>query len=358
MYCEQFAGAPERNLDNAAEADKILIVIPCLNERAHIASLLAQLCDDTRDLDRLIVVADGGSTDGTKSIVAAMAARESCVKVISNSRRLQSAGINLATRSFGEGRRWLVRIDAHAIYPGGYVQALINEARRTGAASVVVAMRSEGAAGFQRAVAIVQNSLLGAGGAAHRRSGKAGFVDHGHHALFDLDRFRAVGGYDESISHNEDAEFDIRLARAGGRIWLTRAVEIVYVPRASVGALFRQYVNYGRGRAATLIRHGKFPKLRQLLPAAVIPSLAGLLCAPWLPMAAAPALLWIAACLLAGAGIALRRAPRAALAAGIAALTIHLGWSIGFWLTLCTGPTKRNRSEMPLEVLSTGDAAS
>ena len=33
--------------------------------------------------------------------------------------------------------------------------------------------------------------------------------------------FRAVGGYDESFSHNEDAELDYRLRQAGYRIWMT-----------------------------------------------------------------------------------------------------------------------------------------
>ena len=44
--------------------------------------------------------------------------------------------------------------------------------------------------------------------------------------------FRAVGGYDESFSHNEDAELDLRLTREGGRIWLTDKVRIGYHPRA------------------------------------------------------------------------------------------------------------------------------
>lgn len=363
MYREQFVGASEPAANGAdadeIRADKILIVIPCLNERDHIAPLLKQLSEDTQALDRLIVVADGGSTDGTPSIVAGIASQEPCIQVIANPRRLQSAGINLAVRTFGHRRRWLIRLDAHATYPRGFVQELIAEARRTGAASVVVAMRSQGSTGFQSAVALVQNSTLGAGGAAHRRSGKAGFVDHGHHALFDLNHFCSVGGYDETISHNEDAEFDIRLAQAGGRIWLTRAVEVGYFPRATVGALFRQYVNYGRGRAATIIRHGKMPKLRQALPAAVIPALAGLLCARWLPIAAAPALIWATACLLGGLFLGIRTSPRRAIAAAIAAMTIHIGWSIGFWWALCTRSVRRRRHcELPMDLLSAGDAPS
>lgn len=357
MYREQFSERSHAaTTADAIIADRVLVVIPCLNESAHIAALLADIVKDTAGLDRLIVVADGGSTDGTVAIVAAIAASEPCVALISNPKRLQSAGVNLAVRTFGEGRQWLVRLDAHAGYPPGYVNELIAEARRTGATSVVVAMTSQGVDGFQRSVALVQNSVLGAGGSPHRRAGKAEFVDHGHHALFDLQHFVAAGGYDENISHNEDAEFDVRLVRAGGRIWLTRAVAVVYYPRSSFPALYRQYLNYGRGRAATILRHSKLPKLRQVLPAAVAPAALALLLAPWLPLAAAPALLWAALCLGAGALVGRSLGVRGATLAGLAAMTIHFGWSIGFWSQLLS-PTRKREPAFGC-ALSANDAAS
>jgi succinoglycan biosynthesis protein ExoA len=334
MYREQLACVAAPEAASAFSSNKVLIVIPCLNEQAHIGALVTAMREDTAELDRLIVVADGGSTDGTPSIVADIAARETCVRLIANRRKIQSAGVNLAVRIFGGGYQWLVRLDAHAHYPRGYVRQLIAEANRTGAASVVVAMTSQGTGGFQSAVASVQNSLLGAGGARHRRSGSAGFVDHGHHALFALKRFVAIGGYDEAVSHNEDADFDIRLARTGGKIWLTRAVEIGYFPRADLRELYRQYMNYGRGRAATIVRHRKLPKLRQVLPACVSPAIAALLYAPWDPIAAAPVAAWVALCLLFGAALGIRQGPRYATFAIAAAMIIHLAWSIGFWREL------------------------
>lgn len=342
MYREQIDAplSSEKNL--APRADETLIVIPCLNEREHIAKLLAHVQHDTAELDRLIVITDGGSTDGTADILAELAARDPGIKVIFNPKRIQSAGVNLAVRAFGEGRQWLVRLDAHAQYPAGYIRTLIAEAHRTDADSVVVAMTSRGIECFQSAVAAVQNSILGAGGAVHRRPGKAQFVDHGHHALFNLPRFLAVGGYDESASHNEDAEFDIRLARAGGRIWLTRAVEVIYFPRTTVQALYRQYVYYGRGRAATIVRHRKIPKLRQCLPAGVAPAIAASLLAPWHPIAAIPALSWATLCMLCGGGLGSKLGPRGALFAGIAAITIHTGWSIGFWWEVLSRLRRRN----------------
>ncbi len=318
-------------------SERMLVVVPCLNERAHIAKLLTDLLADSPELDLMIAVADGGSTDGTQQIVESIAAAEPRIRLIHNAKRIQSAGVNLAVREFGAGRHWLARIDAHAAYPKDFIPTLISEARRTGASSVVVAMKSEGENCFQRAAAVAQNSILGTGGAAHRRPGDEGFVDHGHHALFDLKQFEGVGGYDDTLSHNEDAELDIRLARAGGRIWLTRATEVTYFPRSDPAALYRQYVNYGRGRARTLLNHRMRPKMRQFLPACVLPTVLAVLVTPWIPLALGPAALWSAGCLLSGMVLGLRQKRRCAFASGVAAMIIHLGWSVGFWRELVFG---------------------
>ena len=85
---------------------------------------------------------------------------------------------------------------------------------RTKADSVVVSMNAEGSACLQRAAAAAQNSLLGNGGSSHRIRSDGRWVDHGHHALMTTAAFKAVGGYDEAFSHNEDAELDVRLTKA------------------------------------------------------------------------------------------------------------------------------------------------
>lgn len=313
-----------------------LIVIPCLNEEAFIGPLLSQLLSDPGLNEPLVVVADGGSTDRTLEIVAAAEARDPRVILMTNPRRLQSAGVNLAARQFGRGRTWLVRVDAHAGYPDGYVSRLIDDAVESGATSVVVAMETRGEAGFQRAAAAAQSSRLGAGGSAHRLGGVSGWVDHGHHALFRLDAFLACGGYDETFSHNEDAELDVRLARAGGRIWLTGAPPMIYHPRAAPRALWRQYLNYGRGRARTVLKHRTRLRLRQALPLAVAPAVLSALAAPlWWP-AALPALAWAVICLVYGGVLGLKRRDPWAALSGLAAMIMHLAWSAGFLLQVVT----------------------
>lgn len=315
----------------------VLIVIPCLNEAAHLPGLLEQLLRDAAQ-DDLVVVADGGSTDESRPIVERMAAEDGRLRLIANPARLQSAGVNAAVRVFGAGREYMVRVDAHARYPERYVRGLTEVARAQAADCVVVPMHTVAQTCFQRAAATAQNSRIGTGGAAHRMGGTSGWVDHGHHALMRLDRFGAVGGYDETFSHNEDAELDLRLSKAGARIWLEATLGIDYLPRRGPLPLFRQYLNYGRGRARTLRRHGQRLRPRQALPLAVLPSVVaaggGLALSALHPswaLLGVPALAWTAACLLGGVFAALSaRAGACGWLAGPVAMIMHLGWSIGF----------------------------
>lgn len=317
--------------------DKTLIIIPCLNEENYIEPLIEQLNQDTNDLNVEIIIADGGSTDETIEIAKNLESEFDHIHLLNNPKKIQSAAINLAVETYGENAEYLIRIDAHADYPSDFCQTLLEEADETKAESVVIAMETSGKSEIQEAVAYAQNSVIGNGGSAHRNAESEGkFVDHGHHALMNIKAFTDIGGYDETFTHNEDAELDKRLSDAGYKIWLTDKTYCTYYPRDNFWALFKQYKNYGYGRAKTIIKHNLKPKPRQLAPAAVLPALIiAFLFTEFSLIFALPIVFWALLCL--GYGYYLGHKadkPHVCVWSGLAAMTMHIGWSIGFWYML------------------------
>lgn len=316
-------------VDAAPSSNTVVVVIPCLNEEEHIEKTIAHFMAEQEDTVRKIVVADGGSTDRTVKIIEQCALRDSRVVLLRNERRIQSSALNRAVEQYGHLARFIIRADAHADYPAGFCARLLAAQQMTGAESVVVSMIAKGGSCFQAAAATAQNSRLGNGGSAHRRLAQGRFVDHGHHALMDVNAFRSVGGYDQSFSHNEDAELDYRLIAAGFRIYLCAGADITYYPRRSPASLFNQYRNFGRGRAMTILKHRTRPKLRQVLPVLVGPAVVMSLLWPLAPLFALPASLWAIASLTYGLALGIRDRSRCACGAGIAAMLMHLGFSFG-----------------------------
>lgn len=316
---------------DAVASVRCLIVIPCLNEAPYLEHLVRQLEPTLAGLTATLVVVDGGSSDGTRDIARRLAVAVPNMHVLDNPKRIQSAAINLAVATFGAEHDYLIRVDAHGTYPDDYCRVLVQEALETGADSVVVAMQTIGFGTFQKATAVAQNSVLGNGGAKHRVGAESHWTDHGHHALMRIAAFRAIGGYDEAFTANEDAEYDYRLHRAGYRVWMTARTSMVYYPRASALPLFRQYFGYGRGRARNFLKHRSRPSVRQMLPLMVAPVAVGAFLAAINWIAAVPFVLWAAACMGYGAWMALgQRNPYGPLAA-VSAMIMHFAWSAGFW---------------------------
>jgi succinoglycan biosynthesis protein ExoA len=324
----------EEEHSRSRPAGPVMAVIPCLDEADHIGAVIGRLSPAAERLGMQILVVDGGSRDGTQAIVEGMAASNRRLLLLRNDKRIQSAAINMAVERFGDRFRSFIRIDAHGDYPDAYCDRLVEEAEATGADAVVVSMLTRGVGAFQKATAAAQNSRLGNGASAHRVGAAGSWTDHGHHALIRVEPFRAVGGYDESFSHNEDAELDYRLGAAGYRIWLTEKTYMVYYPRASVASLFRQYLGYGRGRARNILKHRAVPKVRQMLPLMVAPVVAGTSLALLNWAALLPAGLWAGTCIGYGAWMAIRRRDPYGPLAGLSAMVMHLAWSAGFWLQL------------------------
>jgi succinoglycan biosynthesis protein ExoA len=320
----------------------VLVVIPVLNEEAHVEGCVRSLMKgDERLAGTLFVIADGGSTDRTCEIVQKLRDEFPNLVLLANPKKLQSAAVNLAVREHGAGRRILVRCDAHALYPRNYVMRVADALNTWRVASLVVPMDAVGESCFQAANAWIVDTPLGSGGSAHRGGRKSMFVDHGHHAGFSLDLFNYVGGYDESFSHNEDAEYDKRVIQAGGRIFLDAEIRLTYMPRATVQSLAKQYFNYGKGRARTILKHDERPKLRQMIPpATLLACLLGFALTPFTELGLILPGGYFAVLLLASIAVTVKERSICGMLVGLASATMHMSWAAGFFWQMLLQPRR------------------
>ena len=100
--------------------DLVSIIIPCLNEEGYIKSCIESILsqDYQKDLIEILVV-DGGSNDNTLSILKSF----SEVTIINNPNKIVPISMNLGIKE-AKGD-FIIRIDAHCLYPKNYVSELI-----------------------------------------------------------------------------------------------------------------------------------------------------------------------------------------------------------------------------------------
>ena len=299
----------------AVPSPTVTVAIPVLNEEAHLGACLDTLAAQTYSAVVEVLVADGGSTDATRSV----AARYPGVRVLDNPGRIQSAGLNVAlAAAVGEV---FVRVDGHCTVAPDYVERCVDTLARTGAAMVGGAMRPVAEGWVQEGIAAAMASSAGAGPARFHVGGESGWVDTVYLGAYRTDLARQVGGYATDVGVNEDAELAIRMAPRGG-VWFDESIRSTYVPRSSLTAVARQFYRYGRSRALTVRRHPSSVAARQL----AAPALVLALCTPWRRR-----VMVAYGAAVAAAGLrTMVCAPRSAVGLTLSLPAMHLSWGAGF----------------------------
>jgi len=333
-----------------AQPPFISVIVPVRNEASFIADTLQQLLGQRYEADRFeVIVADGFSTDDTRTIVAALQTQHANLRLLDNPRRWSSAGRNLAVRA-ARGDILLL-IDGHCeLSNPNYLQELADAFAESRADCVgrPQPLDVAGANLVQRAIAAARASRLGHHPASHIYSDREGFVRPQSVAIsYRRGVFDSVGLFDETFDACEDVEFNHRVARAGLTCWFTPRVQVRYYPRASLTGLFRQMVRYGRGRMRLLRKHPDTFSLPGFVPAAFLAGLvAGPLLACWGSLLGLLYLgglgVYLAALLLASLILSVReRDVRLLPLLPLVFLTIHAGAGAGVWCELLLGRSPR-----------------
>jgi glycosyltransferase involved in cell wall biosynthesis len=247
----------------------ITVVIPSRNEEHHIVDCLSSIVSGTYPRDRLeVLVVDGHSEDHTRDLVSAFAVNIRCVRLLENPARVVPNAMNIGIRAArGE---LIVRADAHARYPSDYLIQLVSWMQRLRADNVggVWVMKPANASAQAGAVALILSHPFGVGDAQYRISGQSlpTEVDTVPFGCYRREVFDRIGFYDETFIRNQDDEFNARLVRAGGRIFLIPQIKINYFTRDSLRKMAKMLYQYGYFKPLVALKLGRPATWRQLAP--------------------------------------------------------------------------------------------
>lgn len=257
-----------------AELPLVTIILPIRNEASYIARCLDAVVAQDYPRDKIeILVVDGQSDDGTHEIVMRFSARDPRVRLMDNPNRIVPTALNRAIRAArGEV---IIRVDGHAVIAPDYVRRCVEILGETGAECVGGAITTMGETYVARAIARAQSSPFGVGSAAFRYAREAQYVDTLAFGAYRRTVFERVGGFDEELVRNQDDEFNFRLVRSGGTIWLDPRIRSIYYSRSTLSALWKQYFGYGFWKIRVIQKHRRVASWRHPAPAILVLTMVG-----------------------------------------------------------------------------------
>lgn len=214
------------------------------NEAIRIGEFLGSLEAQTRKPD-VIVVTDGGSTDGTQKALAEFAARTSLpfrwLEVPGNRSQGRNAAIEASQADA------IAMTDASVLDPAWFERIIAP--LEAGTADLVggwYELRTEDAR--ERCIGLLTQYSLD-------QVDPARFLPSSRSVAFARELWQKAGRYPEAYSGNEDTIFDLAMERQKPRKAFVQAAVVRWRPAPGVRVVYRQYERYaeGDGQAAVFL---------------------------------------------------------------------------------------------------------
>ena len=217
---------------------RVSLIFTVRNEEEALPALLASLSEQQRAPDE-IVIADGGSTDGTLPLLHAFAAARQHVTL------LEVPGANIA-----EGRNAAIRAtsgdivavtDAGVALPHHWLAELVRPLEdRPDVDMVSGYSRPDPHTRFEALLAATTLPLV-----SEIRA--ESYLASSRSVAFRRELWAQAGGYPEWLDYCEDIVFDLNCRKAGARVAFQPAASVRFRPRLHLRAYFLQYYRYARG---------------------------------------------------------------------------------------------------------------
>lgn len=255
----------------------ISIIIPVLNEEKYIDGCIDSIIDFDYPKENLeIIFVDGNSTDKTVEIITSYQDKYKYIKILNNNKKIVPISMNIGIKeSRGE---YIVRLDAHAIYPKNYISELLKWSKKLDADNVGAVCLTEikSNTNIAKAIKFVMSDKFGVGNSLFRvGTDDVKEVDTVPFGFYKREVFKKNGFYNEQLDRVQDLEFNKRLKNNGGKIFLVPEISCTYFPRETISSFFRNRYETGKWvvLAAFITKDLSSISIRHMIPLIFVVSL-------------------------------------------------------------------------------------
>lgn len=250
------------------------IVVPCQNERKFIGKCLDSIIAQNYPKDRIeLLVVDGMSEDGTKTIVEEYASQHPFIHFVNNPQRITPCAINIGIR--GSKGDIIVIMSAHSEFHPNYINDGVEVLNQTGAdvaGGPVITMPGANTL-IAKSIALATSHPFGVGNSKFRTCKTEEYVDTVPFGVYRREIFQRVGLFDERLERNQDNELSSRIIKLGGKIYSTPKLISSYYNQATLAGLLKQAAKTGMWNVATVLTNPSAFRLRHFIPFAFVSAL-------------------------------------------------------------------------------------
>jgi len=230
----------------------VSIIIPIRNEEKYIIECVKSLTKQDYSKDKYeIIFVDGCSNDNTLIILKEYIYKNGVnnIKILKNEHRTvpyaMNAGIKIAAG------KYIIRMDAHSEYAINYISKCVFYLETVDAENVGGIAKTVGKSYVGKAIALMLSSKFGVGNSKFRTSNFSGYVDTVPFGAFRKELFERIGYYNEKLTRNQDNEFNYRIRKNGGKIYLTSDIQFKYYCRDTVFEIVKMAFLNGKWNVIT-----------------------------------------------------------------------------------------------------------
>lgn len=320
----------------------VSVVIPCKNEEQYIGNCVTSFLNQDYPGELLSIhVVDGLSNDGTVEVVKELASEHGNVHLLINKMQTTPNALNLGI--LNSETDVVIIFGAHAVADKSYVTECVKVLERytdVGCAGGIIENVHENKTA--QVISGAMASPVGVGNAHFRTGSKTGYVDTVAFGAYRREVFETAGLFDETLTRNQDDEFNFRLLKNGFKIFLEPTIKSRYYVRGSISKLFKQYYQYGFWKVVVNKKHNTITTIRQLAPLCfVLLLIIGAVASAIWPWAAWYYLAGLTCYFIILLVESIRKNPKQVVWSVVIFLVLHLAYGLGYLWALITVPFMR-----------------